>query len=117
MPKIVTDATITSTPRFRSSSTRMLKPLVREIWASYRFFGCMLAKWFQQTDMYSDAHKLKRTTLRWGFALAVAVSLVPMEAQATTFILGPDPVRNYTYGSTTVPAAPYAGQLVGTGVS
>lgn len=67
--------------------------------------------------MRAGLHKFKSSTLTLGIAVAVAMSLIPLEAQATTFILGADPVRNYTYGTTTVPAAPYAGRLVGPGVA
>src|SRR5437870_3686215 len=61
--------------------------------------------------------QFKRSTLMLSVALAATSSLIPSEAHATTFILGADIFRDYTYGSTTVSAAPYNGQLVGTGVS
>src|SRR4051794_32113167 len=61
--------------------------------------------------------QFKRTGLTLSLALAAATLFIPFGAQATTFILGADPIRNYTYGSTTVPAAPYSGQLIGPGVS
>src|SRR5436853_515225 len=54
--------------------------------------------------------QFKRSTLTLGLALATACSLIP-DARATTFLLGADIFRDYTYGSTTVSAAPYNGPI------
>jgi hypothetical protein len=66
--------------------------------------------------MYSLPNKFNGSALAGCAALAAGLMLAST-SQATTFTLGGDVGQRYTYGSTTIPAGPYPGQLTGDGAS